>query len=118
MHFELRLIRFKNDIKHLKVINELKIKKLPLFFKERGTQKTDRKDIANKFIKYSTNIRQSITQRSQYKGSKKYSYYLNKNVTSAFTFQNVDEETVRKTINNLTRKPAVDLLKIIEPVIL
>ena len=42
---------------------------------------------------YFTNIGQSIAQGIKYKGSQKYSYYLN---TLIFTFQNVDDETVRK----------------------
>ena len=44
------------------------------------------------------------------KVAKKYSYYLNKNVTSTFTFEHIDEETVWKTINNLPTKTAVDLM--------
>ena len=62
------------------------------------------------FYNYFTNIGQSITQGIKYKGSEKYSYYLNKNVTSTFTFDHIDEETVRKTINNLPTKTAVDLM--------
>ena len=68
------------------------IKKLPFLFIDNDTKITDKKDIANKFNNYFTNIGQSITQGIKYKGSKKYSYYLNKNVTSTFTFDHIDEE--------------------------
>ena len=58
----------------------------------------------------------------KYKGSKN-SYYINK-ITSAFTFEHINEETVRKTINNLPTKNScgfdgisTKLLKIIEPII-
>ena len=94
------------------------------FFIDNDTKITDKKDIANKFNNYFTNIGQSITQWIKYKGSKKYSYYLNKNVTSTFTFDHIDEETVRKTINNLPTKNScgfdgvsTKLFKVIEPVI-
>ena len=58
-----------------------------------------------------TNIGQMIAKFIQYKGNKDYNYYLNKTVNSVFTFKNVDEETVKNTINNLPQKPAVDLME-------
>ena len=97
-YFENRFYRFKNYIKNTwKVSNEFiskskHIKKIP-FFIDNDTKITDKKDTANKFNHYFTNIGQSITQGIKYKGSKKYSYYLNKNVTSTFTFDHIDEET-------------------------
>ena len=75
-YFENRFYRFKNDIKNTwKVINEFiskkqTHKKLPLFFIDNYTKITDKKDIANKFNNYFTNIGQSITQGIKYKGSK------------------------------------------------
>lgn len=96
-----------------------------LFLIENGTKITDKEDIANKFNNYFTNIGQTIAQGIKYKGNKNYSYYLNKNVNSVFTFQSVDEETIRKTINNLPTKNSSGfdgisskLLKIIEPAII
>ena len=109
----------------MNLFQKSKKKKIPLFFTDNDTKITDKKDIANKFNNYFTNIGQSITQGIKYKGSKKYSYCLNKNVTSTFTFEHIDEETVRKTINNLPTKNScgfdgisTKLLKVIEPVIL
>ena len=55
-----------------------------MIFTGNNTKITDKKDIANKFHNNFTNIGQSITQGIKYKDSKKYSYYLNKNVTSTF----------------------------------
>ena len=52
-----------------------------------------------------------IAKCIQYKGNKYYNCYLNKTVNSVFTFKNVDEETVKNTINNLPKKPAVDLME-------
>ena len=76
----------------MNLFQKSKHKKLP-FFIDNDTKITDKKDIANKFNNYFTNIGQSITQGIKYKGSKKYSYYLNKNITSTFTFDYIDEET-------------------------
>ena len=126
-----RFNRFKNDIKlpGMLLINLFQKKqtntKLRLFLTDNDIKITDKKTIANKFNNYFTNIGQSITQRIKYKGSQKYSYYWNKNVTSTFTFEHIDEKTVRKTINNLPTKYScgfdgisTNLHKIIEPVIL
>ena len=45
-------------------------KKTTIFFTDNDTKITDKKDIANKFNNYFTNIGQSITQGIQYKCSK------------------------------------------------
>ena len=47
-------------------------KKLPFFLIDNDSKITDKKDIANTFNNYFTNIGQSITQGIKYKGSKKY----------------------------------------------
>ena len=61
----------------------------------------------------------------KYDGNKNYKYYLNKRIDTVFTFQNIDEETVRKTIQNLPSKNSCGLdgissklIKIIEPAII
>ena len=81
--------------------------------------------IANKFNNYFTNISQTIAESIQYKGNKTYDYYLNTQVKSVFKFKNVNEETVRKTINDLLTKNSSGFdgisskfLKIIEPAII
>ena len=60
-----------------------------------------------------------------YVGNKDYNYYLNKEIHSSFTFVNIDEAVVKKTINNLQAKSSSGcdgisskLLKVIEPVII
>ena len=57
--------------------------------------------------------------------NKDYSDYLNKGINSSFTFVNIDEAVVKKTINNLQAKSSSGcdgisskLLKVIEPVII
>ena len=52
-----------------------------------------------------------IAKCIQYKGNIDYNYDLNKTVNSLFTFKNVDEETVKNTINNLPQNSAVDLME-------
>ena len=77
MYFDNRFNRFKKDIKHTwKVINEFISKKQTnknyhYFFTDNDTKITAKKDIANKFYNYFTNIGQSNTQGIKYKGSKK-----------------------------------------------
>ena len=60
-----------------------------------------------------------------YEGNKNYSYYFNKQINSTFTFKNIDEIIVKKTINNLPTKNSCGyddisskLLKVIAPVII
>ena len=62
---------------------------------------------------------------NNYDGNKNYSYYLNKQINSTFTFKNIDEIIVKKTINNLPTKNSCGyddisskLLKVIAPVII
>ena len=130
-YFESRFNRFKNDIRNTwKTINEIlsknKGKKTSsTIFKENGTSITDKTDIAKKFNNYFTNIGQTIAESIQYKGNKNYDYYLNTQVKSVLKFKNVNEETVRKTINDLPTKNSSGfdgisskLLKIIEPAII
>ena len=76
-------------------------------------------------IKNFTNVGQKIAKDIQYDGNKKYSYYLNKQINSTFTFKNIDEIIVKKTINNLPTKNSCGyddisskLLKVIAPVII
>ena len=98
-----------------KTINEILTKnqtnhKLPTVFKENGTDITDNINIANKFNTFFTNVGQKIAKDIQYDGNKNYSYYLNKQINSTFTFKNIDEIIVKKTINNLPKKIVVDTM--------
>ena len=87
---------------------------------------TDKLNIANKFNQFFfTNIAQTLARDIKYDGTKNYKYYLNKHINTVFDFQNIDEETVRKTIQNLPSKNSCELdgissklIKIIEPAII
>ena len=96
----------------------------PLFLKKME-HITDNINIANKCNIYFTNVGQKIAKDIQYDGNKNYSYYLNKQINSTFTFKNIDEIIVKKTINNLPTKNSCGyddisskLLKVIAPVII
>ena len=76
-------------------------------------------------ISFFTNIAQTLARDIKYDGTKNYKYYLNKHINTVFYFQNIDEETVRKTIQNLPSKHSCGLdgisskfIKIIEPAII
>ena len=130
-YFELCFKRFKNDIKNTwKTINDIlsktKIqKKSPTVIVENGVTHTDKQNIANKFNQFFTNIAQTLARDIKYDGTKNYKYYLNKHINTVFNFQTIDEETVRKTIQNLPSKNSCGLdgissklIKIIEPAII
>ena len=76
-------------------------------------------------ILFFTNVGQKIATDIKYDGNKNYSFYLNKQINSTFTFKNIDEIIVKKTINNLPTKNSCGyddvsskLLKVIAPVII
>ena len=133
IYFEPCFNRFKNDIRNTwKTINDINDflaqtktqNKFPTLFKENYEKITDQKDIANKFNILLTNIAQTIATDIKYDGNKNYSYYLNKHINTVFKFQNIDEETVKKTIQNLPTKYSCGfdgiyskVIKIIEPAI-
>ena len=84
---------------------------------------TDKHNIAKKFNQFFTNIAQTLARDIYYDGTKNYKYYLNK--YTVFNFQNIDQETVRKTIQNLPSKHncgpdgiSSKLIKVIEPAII
>ena len=114
-YFELCFKRFKNDIKNSwKTINDIlsktKIqKKSPTVIVENGVTHTDKQNIANNFNQFFTNIAQTLARDIKYDGTKNYKYYLNKHINTVFNFQTIDEETVRKTIQNLPSKNSCGL---------
>ena len=121
-------------ISEMTTINEILTKnqtkhKLPTVFKENRTDITDNINIANNLILFFTNVGQKIAKDIQCDGNKNYSYYLNKQINSTFTFKNIDEiivkKTIKKTINNLPTKNSCGyddisskLIKVIKPVII
>ena len=131
IYFELCFKRFKNDIRNTwKTINDIlsktKIqKKSPTVIVENGVIHTDKQIIANKFNLFFTNIAQTLASDIKYDGTKNIKYYLNKHINTVFNFENVDEDTVRKTIQTLPSKNSCGLngissklIKIIEPAII
>ena len=86
---------------------------------------TDKQNIANKFNKFFTNIAQTLARDIKYDDTKYLKYYLNKHIAAVFNFENIDEETVRKTIQTLHSKNScgldgisTKLIKVIEPAII
>ena len=86
---------------------------------------TDKQIIANKFNLFFTNIAQTLAREIKYDGTKNVKYCLNKHINTVFNFENVDEDTVRKTIQTLPSKNSCGLdgissklIKIIEPAII
>ena len=128
IYYETCFHHLRNDIRNTwKTINEILTKnqtkhKLPTVLKENGTDITDNRNIANKCNSFFTNVGQKIAKDIQYDGNKN---YLNKKINSTFTFKNIDEIIVKKTINNLPTKNSCGyddisskLLKVIPPVII
>ena len=131
IYFELCFKRFKNDIRNTwKTINDILLKtkiqtKSPTVIVENGVIHTDKQIIANKFNLFFTNIAQTLARDIKYDGTKNFKYYLNKHINTVFNFENVDEDTVRKTIQTLPSKNSCGLdgissklIKIIEPAII
>ena len=86
---------------------------------------TDKQNIANKCKQFFTNIAQTLARDIKYDDTKNVKYYLNKHINTVFNFENIDEETVRKTIQTLPSKNSYGLdgissklIKIIEPAII
>ena len=130
IYYETCFHHFRNDIRNTwKTINEILTKnktkqKLPTVFN--GTDITGNINIANKCNTFFfTNVGQKIATDIKYDGNKNYSFYLNKQINSTFTFKNIDDIIVKKTINNLPTKNSCGyddisskLLKVIAPVII
>ena len=101
-------------------------KKSPTVIVENGVTHSDKQNIANKFNQvFFTNIAQTLARDIIFGDTKNYKYYLNKHINTIFNFQNIDEETVRKTIQTLPSKNSCGLdgissklIKIIEPAII
>ena len=103
----------------------LQYNKSPTVIVENGVIHTDKQNIANKFNLFFTNIAQTLARDIKYDCTKNFKYYLNKHINTVFNFENVDEDTVRKTIQTLPSKNSCGLdgissklIKIIEPAII
>ena len=131
IYFELCFKRFKNDIRNTwttinDILSKTKIpKKSPTVIVENGVTHTDKQHIANKFNQFFTNIAQTLARDIKYDDTTHFKYYLNKHINTVFNFENIDEETVRKTIQTLPSKNSCGLdgissklIKIIEPAII
>ena len=107
------------------ILSKTKIQKYPTVIVESGVTHTDKQNIANKLNQFFTNIAQTLARDIKYDGTKNVNYYLNKHINTVFNFENIDEETVRKTKQTLPSKNSCrldgissKLIKIIEPAII
>jgi metal-dependent amidase/aminoacylase/carboxypeptidase family protein len=79
-------------------------KSFPVHFEDNGNQMLDKQKIADTFNNYFTNIAQTIVNDIKYKGTKDFSYYLNRQIHSTYKINNVAEEAVKIIIHNLPTK--------------
>ena len=101
----------KNDSrKTWKNINDLisnrKVKTSPTYFKDEHVMVTDKLEIANKFNLYFTNIGPNLAKDIHITTTKNFASYLIKvdeNINQ-FNFQDVDEDTIRKIIDDFAPK--------------
>ena len=101
----------KNDSrKTWKNINDLisnrKVKTSPTYFKDQHVMVTDKLEIANKFNLYFTNIGPNLAKDIHITTTKNFASYLIKvdeNINQ-FNFQDVDEDTIRKIIDDFAPK--------------
>ena len=106
----------KNDSrKTWKNINDLisnrKVKTSPTYFKDQHVMVTDKLEIANKFNLYFTNIGPNLAKDIHITTTKNFASYLIKvdeNINQ-FNFQDVDEDTIRKIIDDFAPKKVADL---------
>ena len=97
-------------------------KSFPKYFKDSDSIVTDKSEIVNKFNAYFTNIGSNLANNIKYKGIRGHTYYLNKIVESNFLFKHVEEDVIKRTVNNLPQKCcygydglSTKLLNILEP---
>ena len=57
-----------------------------------------------------TNIGSNLASNIKYQGTREHTYYLNKIVDRNFTFSYVEEDIIKRTIINLPKKVAVDMM--------
>ena len=110
IYYQQKLTKYTNDIRNTwKVIKEVTNKtttktQLPEFFKVDGKILTEKKDIANKFNTFFTNIGPSLASKLSATGNKTYKDYLNTPCIHKFTFSTITESEVIKTIDKLPSK--------------
>ena len=110
IYYQQKLTKYTNDIRNTwKVIKEVTNKtttktQLPEFFKVDGKILTEKKDIANKFNNFFTNIGPSLASKISATGNKTYKAFLNTSCTHNFTFSAITESDVIKAIDKLPSK--------------
>ncbi len=76
----------------------------PKVFKNNGIVYTQKKDIANKFNTFFTEIGPKLSSQIQPPINKSYKSFLNKVCNNRFKFKNVNEETIANIIDKLNPK--------------
>ena len=130
-YYEECFVKYKNDIKQTwltikGILNKTNDKKMfPKYFMLGDRKVSDSNIIANEFNKYYTEIGPKLAASISPPVNKVFTDYLINPVPIEFAFQNINEDTVSKIINNLKPKTSsgVDglsskFLKLIKPVII
>ena len=110
IYYQQKLTKYTNDSRNTwKVIKEVTNKtttktQLPELFKVDGKVLTEKKDIANKFNNFFTNIGPSLASKISATGTKTYKAFVNTPYTHNFTFSAITESDVIKAIDKLPSK--------------
>ena len=102
--------KYKSDIRNTwKTINEILSKKgnknaSPTSLNINGIEITNTLEIANIVNTYFTNIGNDLANKINYSGTKDFTYYLRNRQNLSFTMNEVDEQTVKTIIENLSPK--------------
>ena len=128
LYYTEQLDKFRNDIrKTWSTLNGIIHKKsgkrdFPNYFTVNHTKISDKQSIANYFNSYFANIGPKLSDSIIYDGNKNVSSYLKDRVLHSFSFENVTEEDVLKTVKDLAPKTSAGhdeistkLLKLITP---
>ena len=109
-YYEQLFNSYKNDArKTWKTINEIlhrsiKKRSLPEYFKNRDNKITDNVEIANYFNSFFTNIGKDLANKIKDDSNNNYSYYLTRNSENRLQFQETNEESILKIIDNFPAK--------------
>ena len=89
-----------NEILH----RSIKTSSLPEYFKNGDNKITDHVEIANYFNSFFTNIGKDLANKIKNDSNTNYSYYLTGNSENRFQFQEINEESILKIIDNFPAK--------------
>ena len=121
-HYQTEFNKYKNDIKNTwKTIKDIlnksnTHKEFPKYFNVDNKRITDTESIATYFNDFFVNIGPSLAEKIDTQGKKPFHSYLqNINVNSTFQFTHVEEEQIKKVIDNLNpkRSAGVDNISLI-----